>query len=179
MPLSGCSNGLLVTALVTLLLVPVQYYVPDLYLSSNDPPPEPKPLLGTAANVTLAWLPVELPPLDLFLSVSLILLAMITYVCDWIQRKLMERRIIKLNQCLQDCVERLRSWDARQEQLEATLRMVQNATSEYNLLLYLLLRHHRLGPVTRKPPSHCIFDKELDDLNFITNPVDVFSQDTL
>nr|XP_026496537.1 uncharacterized protein LOC113401041 [Vanessa tameamea] len=179
MPLSGCSNGLLVTALVTLLLLPAQYYVPDLYLDSKESSPEPKSLLAHAANVTQTWLPLELPPLDLFLTVSLLLLAVITYFCDWIQRKLMERRIIKLNQCLQDCVERLRTWDARQEQLEATLRMVQNATSEYNLLLYLLLRHHRLGPVTRKPPSHCIFDKELNDLNFITNPVDVFPQDTL
>ncbi|XP_045452454.1 uncharacterized protein LOC123661539 [Melitaea cinxia] len=175
MPLSGCSTctGLVVTAVVTILLFPAQYYVPDLYVGPTEPSPEPKLLrVPVSANATYTWLPLDLPPVDLFLTVLLILLAMVTYVCDWIQRKLMERRILKLNQCLQDCIERLRSWDVRQEQLEATLKMVQNATSEYNLLLYLLLRQHRLGPIARKPVSHCIFDKELDDLNFVTNPID-------
>lgn len=81
-----------------------------------------------------------------------------------------------------ECVDRLRAWDARQEQLEATIKMVQNATSEYNLLLYLLLRQHRLGPAKKPPPPHCFFEKELDDLNltFMTNPtIDVYAQEDL
>lgn len=99
MPLSGCSTctGLVVTAVVTILLFPAHYYVPDLYVGPTEPSPEPKFLrVPLSANITHTWLPLDLPPVDLFLTVLLILLAMVTYVCDWIQRKLMERRIVKV-----------------------------------------------------------------------------------
>lgn len=76
----------------------------------------------------------------------------------------------QLNQYLGASVERLRAWDAQQEQLESTLKMVQNATSEYNLLLYLLLRQHRCL-ANNGPPSNCFFDKEIEDeFNFLRNP---------
>ncbi|XP_072942824.1 uncharacterized protein [Epargyreus clarus] len=173
MPLRGCSSGLLATALVVFLVVPVQYYVPDLYLEPKDVLiAEPQLNRETPASTDYYhWISLEhLPPFDLFLTISLLTLAIITHLCDWIQRKLMERRIVKLNYYLTESVGRLRAWDARQEQLEATLRMVQNATSEYNLLLYLLLRQHRKLGGHKAPPSHCFFDKEFDDLNFIRNP---------
>lgn len=76
----------------------------------------------------------------------------------------------QLNQYLGASVERLRAWDAQQEQLESTLKMVQNATSEYNLLLYLLLRQHRCL-ANNGQPSNCFFDKEIEDeFNFLRNP---------
>lgn len=78
---------------------------------------------------------------------------------------------MQLNQYLGASVERLRAWDAQQEQLEVTLKMVQNATSEYNLLLYLLLRQHRCLAAHTGPPSNCFFDKGLEeDLTFLRNP---------
>lgn len=87
MPLSGCTNGLVgLVALVTLLLVP-QYYVPD-------PLVQEEPVISK--NVTEAWVPVDIPPLDLFLTGSLVLLAIVVYVWCWIQRKLLERRIMKV-----------------------------------------------------------------------------------
>lgn len=67
----------------------------------------------------------------------------------------------QINQYLSSSLSRLRAWDQQQEQLETTLKLVQNATSEYNLLLYLLLRQHRCAPRTC-PPSSCFFDKGLD-----------------
>ncbi|XP_026743769.1 uncharacterized protein LOC113505330 [Trichoplusia ni] len=172
MAINGCSSGLVVTAVVALLLLPAQYYVPDLYAGVEDPltsvdQPESPP--SSFAWFDLAF--VHLPPLDLFVTVTLLLLGLFTYLCEWIQRKLMERRIVKLNQYLGASVERLRAWDAQQEQLEVTLKMVQNATSEYNLLLYLLLRQHRCLAGHNGPPSNCFFDKGLDDdLNFLRNP---------
>lgn len=48
-----------------------------------------------------------------------------------------------MNQYLCASVERLRAWDAQQEQVEGTLRLVQGAAGEYNLLLFLLLRRRR------------------------------------
>ncbi|XP_049876547.1 uncharacterized protein LOC126374137 [Pectinophora gossypiella] len=175
MPMSACSGGLVVTALVTLLLLPAQYYVPEFVLREERPPaPAPAAPAPLRAPPPLpAWPSLDLvyfPTLDLVLTFSLLLLGLLTYLCEWIQRKLMERRIVKLNQYLGASVERLRAWDLQQEQLESTLKMVQNATSEYNLLLYLLLRQHRCLANTG-PPSNCFFDKELDDdLNFLRNP---------
>lgn len=106
MPLRGCSSGLLATALVIFLLVPVQYYVPDLYL-------EPKDALLTDTQLNRAtpastdhyhWIQLEhLPPFDLFLTISLLVLALVTHLCDWIQRKLMERRIVKVHLII--CIE--------------------------------------------------------------------------
>ncbi|KAL0820027.1 hypothetical protein ABMA28_005986 [Loxostege sticticalis] len=169
MALSGCSGGLLLTAVVALLLLPAQYYVPDLYAADEQlvPPPKESPPHSVGAWFDLAF--SHLPPLDLFFTLSLLILAFFTYICEWIQRKLMERRIVKLNQYLGASVDRLRAWDAQQEQLEATLKMVQNATCEYNLLLYLVLRQHRcLG--ANGPPSNCFFDKEFEeDLPFLRN----------
>ncbi|KAM3959405.1 uncharacterized protein ACR2FA_009327 [Aphomia sociella] len=171
MPLSTCSSGLVVTALVTLLLLPAQYYVPDLYSMSEDG-------LATTPHTTSVHTPTfwfdlgftHIPPLDLFFTFILLMIAVFTYICEWIQRKIMERRIVKLNQYLGASVERLRAWDARQEQLEVTLKMVQNATAEYNLLLYLLLRQHRCLAANPGPPSNCFFEKGLEDeLLFLRN----------
>lgn len=79
-------------------------------------------------------------------------------------------RNLQLNQYLGASLERLRAWDEQQEQQEATLKMVQNATSEYNLLLYLLLRQHRCLASHNETPSNCYFDKSLDDdLTFLRN----------
>lgn len=87
MPLSGCTNSLVgLVTLVTLLLVP-QYYVPDRLV-----PEEPV----ISKNVTQTWVPLDIPPLDLFLTLSLVSLAAIIYVWCWIQRKLLERRIMKV-----------------------------------------------------------------------------------
>lgn len=72
--------------------------------------------------------------------------------------------MFQLNRYLSSSLARLRAWDCQQEQLETTLKLVQNATSEYNLLLYLLLRQHGCAPAGAGvcPPSSCFFDKELD-----------------
>ncbi|KAJ8737966.1 hypothetical protein PYW08_000561 [Mythimna loreyi] len=170
MALNGCSSGLVVTAVVALLLLPAQYYVPDLYLGSEDllleQPDSPTSAFGW---FDIAF--VHLPPLDLFVTVTLLILVLSIYLCEWIQRKLMERRIVKLNQYLGASVERLRAWDAQQEELEVTLKLVQNATSEYNLLLYLLLRQHRCLAGHNGPPSNCFFEKGLEEeLTFLRSP---------
>ncbi|XP_075981005.1 uncharacterized protein LOC142979754 [Anticarsia gemmatalis] len=168
MAITGCSSGLVVTAAVALLLLPAQYYVPDLYSTLEDPlanPPQPE------TSATRAWYDLtfpHLPPLDLFVTVTLLIIGSLTYICEWIQRKLLERRIVKLNQYLGASVERLRAWDAQREQQETTLKMVQNATSEYNLLLYLLLRQHRCLASHVPPASTCFLDNS-DELHFLRN----------
>ncbi|CAH2042771.1 unnamed protein product, partial [Iphiclides podalirius] len=166
MPLSGCTNGVLATALVVLLLLPVQYYVPDLY----SPVPEPV-LTPPPSTYTLSWVQLdEYPLFDTVVATTLVVLAFFIYVCDWVQRKVLERRIFKLNQYLGECVDKLRGWDTRQEQLETMLHTVRNATAEYSLLLYLMLRKHRL--VAHKgPPPTSLLEKELDDLPFVRNYV--------
>lgn len=99
MPLNGCNNGLAAAALVVLLLLPIQYFVPDVYPSpelksdqSQTRPAIRSPLPLRAVN----WISLDIPPLDLFLTLTLLVVAMVTYICDWIQRKLMERRIKKV-----------------------------------------------------------------------------------
>lgn len=97
MPVSACSSGLVVTALVTLLLLPAQYYVPDFVLQEERFTPAPQP--PAPASLPL-WPDVELvyfPTLDLFFTFTLLLIGLITYLCEWIQRKLMERRIVKVS----------------------------------------------------------------------------------
>ncbi|XP_059045186.1 uncharacterized protein LOC131840985 [Achroia grisella] len=171
MPLSTCSSGLIVTALVALLFLPAQYYVPDLYSKSEEEFETPQ--TPTVSPPTNAWFYLaftHFPPLDIFFTLVLLMSAFLTYICEWIQRKIMERRIVKLNQYLFASVDRLREWDARHEQLEATLKMVQNATAEYNLLLYLLLRKHRCLAAHTGPPSNCFFDKEFEDDLFLRSP---------
>ncbi|CAK1584996.1 unnamed protein product [Parnassius mnemosyne] len=162
MPISGCTNGVVATVLVALLFLPVQYYIPDFYAS------EPEPVLVAPSPYKFSWHQLEDYPLfDTVVAVTLVLLAFLIYICDWIQRKLLERRIIKLNQHLGESMDRLRAWDARQEQLETTLHTVQNATAEYSLLMYLMLRKHRcLGP-HKGSPANCLFDKELDNIHFL------------
>lgn len=89
--ISSCSSGLAVTAtVVALLLLPAQYYVPELA------PPAPVAPRPPAAP---AWLERALlvPPLDLLVTLSLLLLGLLTYLCEWIQRKIMERRIVKVS----------------------------------------------------------------------------------
>lgn len=100
MPLSGCTNGLVVTALVTLLLLPAQYYIPDLYLSPKEHISESLSLSSVtdSDNFTEPWFSLDFNILDLFLTLSLLSLAFFIYLCDWIQRKLMERRIIKVTE---------------------------------------------------------------------------------
>ncbi|CAH0719532.1 unnamed protein product, partial [Brenthis ino] len=121
MPLSGCTNSLVgLVTLVTLLLIP-QYYVPDRLV------PE-EPVLSK--NVTQTWVPLDIPSLDLFLTLLLVSLAAIIYIWCWIQRKLLERRIMKLNQNLNERLEVVRSWDARQEELEVTLKMIRRKVSK-------------------------------------------------
>ncbi|KAG6464082.1 hypothetical protein O3G_MSEX014256 [Manduca sexta] len=171
MAISGCSSGLLATAVVALLLLPVQYYVPDLYSGIEEPLSAEA---VTPPGGALAWLDQTLaafPSLDLFMAAAMLILGIITYVYEWIQRKLLERRIMKLNHYLGASIDRLRAWDAQQEQLESTLKMVQNATSEYNLLLYLLLRQHRCLAAHHAPPSNCFFDKPMEeDLTYLRAP---------
>ncbi|KAJ2938152.1 hypothetical protein O0L34_g3732 [Tuta absoluta] len=180
MPFSACSNGLVLTAaLVTLLLLPMERFLPglDVPVLEKKPvvsvPEPPAPALQASVKQR-TWLSLELfyfPTLDLVFTFALVVVGILTYMCEWIQRKLMERRIIKLNQMLGVSMEKLRSWDVQQEQLEATLRMVQNATAEYNLLLLLLLRQHRCL-AHPGPPSHCFFDKDKDaDLDALFNPM--------
>lgn len=59
--------------------------------------------------------------------------------------------VLQLSARLSEGAGRLRAWEAQQAQLEGTLRMVRDATTEYNLLLLLLLRQHRRLP--RAPPA--------------------------
>lgn len=91
MALCGCTNGgLLVTALVTLLLVPAQYYIPDFSFDTEEL------ALQVPDRPLSYWLLSEIPLLDLILAVSLFIVALMTHLCDWIQRKLMERRLTKV-----------------------------------------------------------------------------------
>ncbi|XP_045777907.1 uncharacterized protein LOC123875885 [Maniola jurtina] len=150
MAISGCTNGLVASGLLALVLLPTQYYFPSL-LPRPRVKPEPRPLPAPPPATTAhTWFFLEFPAHDLIFTLALILLAIMTYLCEWIQRKLMERRLQKLNQYLRESVERLRGWDARQERLESTLRMVQSATSEYELLLFLLLRRARAPPPDKR-----------------------------
>ncbi|XP_034835529.1 uncharacterized protein [Maniola hyperantus] len=168
MVISGCTNGLVASGLLALLLLPTQYYFPSLLPSSVVKQPELRPLVRSLpASAAQTWFFLEFPAHDLFFTLFLVLLAVMTYLCEWIQRKLMERRLQKLNQYLRESVERLRGWDARQERLETTLRMVQNATSEFNLLLYLLVRRARKPHGNKRPqdlsllPDDAVYDTSL------------------
>ncbi|KAI8419680.1 hypothetical protein MSG28_008370 [Choristoneura fumiferana] len=164
MPLSSlrccCSGGTLVlTAALTLLLVPS---VPDLVTRLHD---DDKPRAHVAPPLprfSVERLRALCPPLDLFATVIMLVVGFLIYLCEWIQRKLMERRIVKVNKYLLASVERLRAWDAQQEQVESTLRLVQGAAGEYNLLLFLLLRRRRASPACPARPA-CYLDKDLDD----------------
>lgn len=78
--------------MVVLLLLPVQYYVPDLYS------PVTEPVLATPPSAySYSWAQFDDYPLfDSVVVVALVLLAFFIYLCDWIQRKLLERRIVKV-----------------------------------------------------------------------------------
>lgn len=86
--MSGCSSGLALTLGLAMLLIPAQYYVPEL-----APPPVPEP-----TPTTPAWLEraLDFPLVDLFATLTLLLLGLLTYLCEWIQRKIMEKRIVKV-----------------------------------------------------------------------------------
>ncbi|KOB72760.1 Exodeoxyribonuclease 7 large subunit [Operophtera brumata] len=71
----------------------------------------------------------------------------------------MQARVFQLNQSLSAALERLRARDAQCDQLEAELKLVQNATLEYKLLLYLLLRQRACAPPC--VPADCVFTKGL------------------
>ncbi|XP_014364647.2 uncharacterized protein LOC106715805 [Papilio machaon] len=164
MPISGYTNGVAATVLVALLLVPVQYYIPDLQSGL----PEPAPAPPSAYSVSWAHLD-DYPKFDIIVAITFVLLVFAIFICDWIQRKLLERRVLKLNKYLQECIENICSWDARQEQLETMMQTVRSATAEYSLLLFLVLRKHRLAP--HKGPPSCRFgDKILEDfIPFVKN----------
>ncbi|CAK1546759.1 unnamed protein product [Leptosia nina] len=159
LPGCSCSSGILATALVALLLLPARYYIPEFSLKQQTLDLEPRP----STHGLNPWL-LNFPPFDEFLAMLLVLWATITHLCDWIQRKLMERRFLKVNEHLRECLERLRLWDKRQERVEATLRLVQSATGEYNLLAWMLLRRRRLLP---SASPNRFFEKDLDDIDFL------------
>lgn len=148
---SGCPSGVMVTAAVALMLLPAQYYVGEL-----APALEPEGAPASALERAL-----DAPPLDALVTLALAAVALGVYLCEWVQRKAMERRLGKLHGFLEGSVERLRGWDAQQEQLETTLRLVQSATAEYNLLLYLLLRQH---PRPNATLPHAFNKATVDDL---------------
>ncbi|KAI5632007.1 hypothetical protein NE865_15273 [Phthorimaea operculella] len=179
MPISACSNGLVLTAaLLTFLLLPVERFLPrlDAPVLEKKPvvyvPEPPAPVVHAPVKDRL-W-PFDVfyfQTLDLIFTFALVVFGILTYMCEWIQRKIMERRIKQLNQLLVASLDKLRAWDVQQEQLEATLRLVRNATAEYNLLLLLLLRQHGCL-AQRGPPSRCFFDKDKDaELDALFNPV--------
>lgn len=89
MALCGCPNGLVATALLALLVLPAQYYVPEL-----AEPPRPAASTAPLAGLDAAF--SHFPPLDLFATGLLILLATTTYLAEWIQKKIMEKRIVKV-----------------------------------------------------------------------------------
>lgn len=92
--MNSCSCGLVVTAVVALLLLPAQYLVPDI-----TPPSEELVVSGGGGGLsTPAWFdrPLDFPPVDLFITLALMLLGLLTYICEWIQRKMLEKRIVKV-----------------------------------------------------------------------------------
>lgn len=93
--MSGCSSGLAVTVAVVLLMLPAQYYVPEL----TPPLAPPAPLV--APPVAPAWLEraFDAPPFELFVALTLLVLGLLAYLCEWIQRKIMEKRIVKVSTC--------------------------------------------------------------------------------
>ncbi|KAJ0171208.1 hypothetical protein K1T71_013407 [Dendrolimus kikuchii] len=162
MAICGCTpGGIFISAILALVLLPAQYYVPDFYQEEE---------LDIKDQTSDEWLSAlkQVPAVDIFIAGIIVIMVVVINLCEWIQRKLMERKIYKLNQYLTLSLERLRAVDAQQDELEATLKMVHNATSEYNLLLYLLLREQRI--LTHKgPPSNCFFDKTLNgDIDNLT-----------
>ncbi|KAJ0183533.1 hypothetical protein K1T71_001509 [Dendrolimus kikuchii] len=167
MALSCSSNGLLVTTVIALLFLPIQYYIPDvvhdLRFSKEDPPP-----LKEEEGSAFLWIDnavAQFPPLDILATISVLIIGLTFYIFDWIHRKILECRLAKLNQGLTTSMERLRIWDKQREELDNILKMVQNATSEYNLVLCLLLRQrHYLGE-DLGPPSETIFEKFMQDDN--------------
>lgn len=95
--MNPCSNGLVVSAIAALLLLPAQYYIPEFWkteeiLVESEPEPLPPPPRSFWPDFHL----VTFPTLDLFFTASLMLIGFATYICEWIQRKLMERRIVKV-----------------------------------------------------------------------------------
>lgn len=91
MPVSGCSGaGLAASALAALLLLPAPFLLPELRRPSPAPAPPAPPR---------AWLarPAAAPPADALLSLALLLLALLAYLAEWLQRKLMERRVVKVS----------------------------------------------------------------------------------
>lgn len=83
--------------MVALALLPVQYYVPDLYASREEQQSDISD--GNQVPHKRDWYDTpfaHFPPLDLIFAAVLFMLAFATYLCEWIQRKLMERRIVKV-----------------------------------------------------------------------------------
>ncbi|CAH4031965.1 uncharacterized protein LOC123718507 [Pieris brassicae] len=142
MPLPGCSctSSVAATVLLALLLLPAEFFVPDL---TPKLPPTALPQNTIFVPGTNTWFFLDFPPLDIFLTLVLLVWATTTYLCAWIQRKIMERRILKLRASLQDCVKRARGLEAQQEQTETSIRLARAAAAEYGLLMHLLLARRR------------------------------------
>ncbi|XP_047997037.1 uncharacterized protein LOC125234717 [Leguminivora glycinivorella] len=139
-----CSTSALwvLTAAFVLLSVPTSYILPN---KSQDA----IAVIDGAVNLDIAspensytveFLQSYYQSADLLPHIIMLVIGFIVYLFEWIHRKLMERRILKLRSFLGASLERLREADARREQLEGTLKLARGASAEYNLLLFLLLR---------------------------------------
>ncbi|XP_041984986.1 uncharacterized protein LOC121737380 [Aricia agestis] len=155
-----CTSGLAVSAVVAaVLLVPTHYYEP-----SAEDPSAGKPVASPDSQED--ELASSLARADVVILAAFVTVTLTAYLCDWIQRKLMERRINKLNERLSASVSRLREWEERRTRQEASLRAVQAATSEYNLLLYLLLQRHRPPAASVSAPALDTLENERDFIIF-------------
>ncbi|GBP48418.1 hypothetical protein EVAR_32819_1 [Eumeta japonica] len=141
--LSGCcTSGTLLVAALAALLLPTPYLLPDIADEKRLAPASQAE--QPSSTETGIWRVIEsFPKIDLFLTGLLLFLGAVCYSCEWVQCRLMEKRIRKLNGYLSESVDRVRVADAQRSQLEATLDMVRDATNEYNLLLYLMLHQRR------------------------------------
>ncbi|XP_063366685.1 uncharacterized protein LOC134655160 [Cydia amplana] len=138
-----CSSSALwvLTAAFVLLSVPTSYILPNNSLQDGIAVRENGALDGSPENsFTVDFFQSYYQSADLVPHIIMLVIGIIVYLFEWIHRKLMERRILKLRTFLGASLERLREADARREQHEGTLKLARAASAEYNLLLFLLLR---------------------------------------
>lgn len=97
MPFNAYSNGLFATALIAVLLVPAPYYVTDFYDSKKISP------VSTEEEDESNWLEnfvKQVPSVDLFASILLVIVGFICFICEFIRRKLMEIKIKTVCWCI-------------------------------------------------------------------------------
>ncbi|XP_063385562.1 uncharacterized protein LOC134671664 [Cydia fagiglandana] len=141
-----CSSSALwvLSAAFVLLSVPTSYILPNKSLKDVIAVRENGALnldVGSPENSsTIEFFQSYYKSADLLPHIIMIIIGITVYLFEWIHRKLMERRILKLRTFLGTSLERLREADARREQLEGTLKLARGASAEYNLLVFLLLR---------------------------------------